>query len=177
MGIKSKRKAILGTIMATGLAAGATCHAQSANGNNAAGVLNINGREVNVAKIIQELNGQWDNPAAGYDDYRLPVVKYGGPPTFDLIAPVLSTEEIEFGIREIIAEQMQLDIDSVSPSMAIDLVNNDLKWQEIVTDVAFKYVIKYSVIYEQLQRLDAPTVQDLCDIVNREYANQLTPAP
>ena len=176
MNNKNKRKAMFGTIMATGIAASVACNAQTAaaepeqsqNSTSAEKII-VDGQELSVDRIIQEIGNNLDTMAfKGSDDRRI-VTKYGGPPSFNQITPILSQEEIEFGIREIIAEHLEIDIDSVTAGTPIDLANQDSQWQDIVVAIALKYHVHFNDVYPPLSQLENPVVEDLMTIVSKEY--------
>ena len=166
----NRRKAVIGAIAATGLAAGMACQAQTQPDNNAAGVIIINGQPVNVAKIIQEIKGQLDDQSGkGFAGERIVVVKYGGPPSFNYLELTLSQEEIEFGIKEAIAETFKIEIVSVKPEMPIDLVREEGAWLTTINQVALKYHVEFSTILDTLKEIEDPTVADLMNIFTQEY--------
>ncbi len=168
MNNKNKRKTVIGVIAATGIAAGVACNAHEHT--SSAQRIIIDGQEMSADTLTREIGRNMDVLIPDYDSRRI-TTKYGGPPSFDRYDLVLSPEEIEFGIREIIAEQFEIDIDSVTAEMPIDLKSEGIEtqWNIVLSNVAHKYRLSYNYFFDNLIKLEAPVVGDLMEIVKKDY--------
>ena len=146
------------------LAATAVFAATGLTATTAAAQIVINGQTIDAGQLIA-MGPQNQN--------RLPVLTYGGPGTFEPIRALPSREEIEFRVREIAAEHLEANIDSITASTPIVLNDFDgFTWRAVIYNAMTEYVPNFDEengveeVATLLSEKESPTLGDLVDIIN-----------
>ncbi len=146
------------------LAATAVFAATGLTATTAAEQIVINGQTIDAGQLVA-MNPQ--------DQHRVHELTYGGPGTFEPIKILPSREEIELRVREIAAEHLEIDIDSITADTPVLLDDFDgFTWRAVIYNALTEYVPNFDEekgveeVAALLAEKESPTLGDLVDIIN-----------